>query len=204
MFRVPPTTLFNATVAGATMAKTVFPGTLNSCTLPSPMLGSGNIQVAPITITASGFAAGGVFAAPANCTAVTVDFACIGAADLTANVEFGQLFTSGAIAQPFASLAIKSITTAGTLANINPYTGEATAATTWRMFDLATITGGQNVKQLFANIGGTETDLPVQFQFDTSRATWYYIMCTNLSTITQLSCYITPYSSTVIPSATVS
>jgi hypothetical protein len=193
MFRQAPITLFDATAAGTTLANLLFPGT-NTCTLPS----AGSNQVAPI-LNGSGATIGGVYAPRASVPAILIDFAGVGAADVTVAVEFGLIQASGALAQPFASDSLKSITTAGTVANVNPYTGEATASVTWRLFDLSTITGAQQQGQLFNLIGGTENDQPVQLQMDVSRATWYYIMITNISTITRLGCYITPTAFTYVP-----
>jgi len=185
-----PATLFTATAAGATLAKTLWPGTytLGSTTLPSARSGSSS------TILSGSSVIGGVIAAEPGTSGLILDFAGVGGADLTLVVEIGKLNADGAMAMPIASVSLKSITTSGTIANVNPFTGAVVASTTFRLFDLATLTNYGNLDQLTVNVGGTENNLPVQLVLTTEEGQWYYFIVTSLGTLTSAICVVTPTS----------
>lgn len=180
-----PTTFFTAVAAGATLAKTLWPGTY-TVTLPTKLSGS------MANITSSSNVIGGVIAPQAGINALMIDFAGVGSADLTLVVEIGKLNASGAIAIPIASVSLKSITTSGTVANTNPFTGDAVAATTYRLFDLATLTNYGDFNQLSLNVGGTENQLPSQLLLTMEEGVWYYFIVTSLGTLTSALCVVTP------------
>lgn len=194
MYRLPPFELFTGTVVGATGAKTLFPNATYTATLPS----AGSGQVAPITVVASGFTCGGIFAPDAGTPAVLIDFLTVSNADTAYTIEIGKLNASGGIMMPLGSVAIKSITTAGTVANVNPYTGVAVPSTTFRLVDLATITGTGSYDQLSLNMNGTEGDQPAQLMLTTDEACWYYAMVTVYNASTSVGVYLTKYSSTLV------
>ena len=194
MYRQAPLTWFQATAAGTTLAKTVFPGSGNTCTLPS----LGRNGIAPI-VNGSAATIGAVYAPGTNVPATLLMLAAQSAADVTVAIEFGFLSASGAIAYPFASLSAKTITTSGTIADVNPWTGATDTGTTWRLFDLATITGQQNYRQLFTYDGGTENDLPFILQMDTSQWPYYYALITSISTATNVMLCYAPSPFAIIP-----
>ncbi len=194
MFRQIPSVLIDtATAGGATQAKTLFPNATYTATLPS--IGSG--QSAPITKVSDGSVVGGIFAPGTNWPGVLLDYAGVGAAVVTVTVEIGKLQASGGICQPLASVTLKSITTAGTVADVNPFTGATTTGTTWRLYDAATITGLGSYDALSKNIGGTESEQPSELFLTTDEAPYYYAIVTDLSTATSFSLFMTPFSSTI-------
>ncbi len=191
MFRQPPIELFTATVAGSSLAKTLFPGAFTCSLSPD---GNG-ISVA--IVDSNGATVGGLFSPGYNWSAVLIDVAAVGAADKSLVLEFGKVNAAGGMAIPVASVTLKSISSSGTIADVNPYTGVATPAVTWRLFDLATITNAGAYAQLSKNVGGGETESPSQLFATMDEAQWYYLMTTDLDTLTSVSCYITPYSQTM-------
>lgn len=193
MFRLPPIPFMTATAAGATQAKTLFPNATYTATLPS--IGSGG--QADI-VNASAVKVGGIIAPAYNWSAVLLDILTTGGADVTGVIEIGKLNASGGMCVPLASCSIKSITTAGTIADANPYTGTATVGTTWRLIDLDTITGTGAWDQVSLNVQGTENDQPSQLMLTTDEACWYYVMLTTLSSFTAVNVYCTPYSGNIV------
>lgn len=194
MFRQSPITFFGpVTVSGATLAKNLFPNATYTATLPA--IGSGG--VANITAVSGGAVVGGVFAPGNGVPGILIDYAGVGAADVTVTVEIGKIQASGALCRPLASVTLKSITTAGTIADVNPFTGETTTGTTWRLYDAATITQIGGYAMLSKNIDGTEDESPSQLFLTTDEAPYYYAIVTDLSTATSLSMFLTPFSSTI-------
>ncbi len=193
MYRLPPFNLFTATAAGATGAKTLFPNATYTGTLPS--VGSG--QVAAITKVSDGSTVGGLFAPDSATPAVLIDFLTVSNADTAYVVEFGKINASGGMMMPLGSVSIKSITTAGTIADVNPYTGATATGTTFRLVDLATITGTGGYDQLSLNVNGTEGDQPAQLMLTTDEACWYYAMVTTYNTSTSVGVYLTKYSQSI-------
>lgn len=194
VYRAAPLTWFTATAGGSTIAKTIFPGSGNSCDVP--LLASN--QIAPI-VNGSNAVIGAVYAPARQVPALLLMLAAEADADVTVTIEFGALTAQGSIATTFASLATKTITTNGTITNINPWTGEADAGKTWRLFDLCTITGQQNYDQLFAYDGGTENNLPSILQMDCSQWPYYYALVTDLSTATDVMVCYSEASFAIIP-----
>lgn len=188
--RANPKTLFDGTAAGATLAKTLWPGTYTN-TLPS--MGSGDVS----DITSSGSTIGGIIAVPGAARGLLLDFAGVGAADETLVVEIGKLNASGAIAEVMASVSLKSITTSGTVADTNPFTGTATSSVTWRLFDLATITEYGRHNQVVPNVNGTENNLPCQLMINAEEGVWYYVLVTSLGALTRVICAATISSTTM-------
>jgi hypothetical protein len=181
-----PFNLFDVANAGSSLSKTLWPGTL-TVTMPT----SGNVA----TLLSGANAVGGVLAPYQGWGSVLLDFAGVGAADLTLTVEVGKVMAGSGgnpIATPLASAALKSITTSGTVANVNPYTGASTPATTWRLFDLVTLTNKGQLGQLLANVGGAEDDTPAQLILDVTQADYYYLVVTSLGTLTRAICVATP------------
>lgn len=181
-----PFTLFDVAAAGTTLSKTLWPGGL---TVTLPGRGSGEKAV----LSSGANAVGGIFAPSAGWNSMLLDFAAVGAADITLAVEIGKLHEDGAIAMPLSSVSLKSITTSGTVANVNPFTGEATASTTWRLFDLVTMTPKSQVGQLLVSLGGAEDDTPSQLLLQTNEAAYYYLLVTSLGALTRALCVATPF-----------
>lgn len=122
-----------------------------------------------------------------------LDFCAVGSADQTLVVEIGKLYIAGAMAMPMASVSLKSITNSGTVANVNPFTGVAVAATTYRLFDLATITANDNTDAVFTLQNGTENDTPTQLKLAVDDSTYYYVVITTLPAgLTEVICVMTP------------
>jgi hypothetical protein len=158
-----------------------------TCSLPSIA-----DVASPANILSGASVVGGVFAASKRDQSILLDFCCVGAADLTLVVEIGKLHMLGAIAMPLASVSIKSMTNAGTIANVNPFTGLAVAATTFRLFDLAAITALGKIGQVVTVVGGAEDDTPAQLALMVDDAQYYYAIITSISTITEVVCVMTP------------
>lgn len=178
-------TLFTATAAGATLSKTLWPGSY-TCTLPDPGGVASILNSTPAVV-------GGIFHRPPFWQAALLDFAGVGNADLTLAVEIGSIDKTGTLVRVLGSVSLKSITTSGTTtANINPFTGEATASTTWRLFDLVTITAKAQLNQIQVNVGGTEDDTPSQLILLADEAKYFYVMVTSLGTLTKAMCAIRP------------
>jgi len=180
-----PVTFFTATAAGATLAKTLWPSTY-TVTLPNRLSG------AMANIVSSSAVIGGVLAAQPGVNALMLDFAGVGSADLTLVVEIGKLNVDGAIGIPIASVSLKSITTSGTLADVNPFTAAAATGTTYRFFDLATLTNYGDFNQVSVNVGGSENNLPSQLLLTMEEGVWYYFIVTSLGSLTSALCVITP------------
>lgn len=181
--------LFVATAAGsASLSKQKFPGAY-TITLPSP--GSG---IAGITaLTESSATVGAVIAPESSWGGVLLDFAGVGAADLTLSVEIGRFGGSARMPTVLATADLKSITTSGTFtANFNPFTGAAVSATTYRLFDLVTLTAKTNLAEVLTVVGGAEDNTPAQLLLDVSMAAYYYVLVTSLGTLTQALCAATP------------
>lgn len=185
MALVAPFNLCTATGAGATLAKTLWPGTY-TVTLPS----AGSVA----TLYNSTTPIGGVFKPNSATQSALIDFACVGAADATVTLEIGGLAANGAIPEVIAQVTLKTITTSGTVANVNPFTGTAVAATTFRMVDLISISGRSNVSQLLTWVGGTEDNQPSTLVLDTRQFSWYYLTITSLGGLTSVTPVLTPIS----------
>lgn len=186
------TRLCYPTVAGsATLEKTKWPGayTLSPATLP--VVGSGISGVTALTEAAA--VVGGVFSPGAGWGGVLLDFAAVSGADATMIVEIGKLTATACMPQKIASVSLKTITTSGTFtANFDPFTGAAQATTTFRLFDLATITTRSGLGQLLANTGGTEDNTPCQLFLDVSDAPFFYVLVTTLGVTGPVTICITP------------
>ena len=183
--RAEPKNLFDATAAGATLSKTLWPGTY-TVTLPSP--GDGKVA----DLYSGSTVIGGVIAPSAGTTGLLLDFAAVGAADETLVIEIGKLPDGDGIAIPLASVSLKSMTTSGTVANVNPFTGAVTSSVTWRLFDLATITNKSQIGDVQVAVGGSEDNTPCQLILNTTQATFYYIVVTSLGALTRALCVVTP------------
>lgn len=187
------TLLCRAVAAGATLSKLQWPSTY-TVTLPAANSGAAGVA----NILASSNVIGGVFSPGVSWGGVILDFAGVGAADLTAVVEIGRLAMNGPSAnavmpQVLASVSLKSITTSGTFtANINPFTGAAAAATTYRLFDLVTLTAKSALAEVLLNVGGAEDNTPSQLLLDTTHSPYYYCVLTSISTLTEVAMCITP------------
>lgn len=184
-----PFDLFTATAAGSTLSKLAFPGaTFGIASYPA----QGTAK--SITSTVGGTTViGGIFAPQTGWGAVNLDFAVAGAADTTLVVEIGGVQVPGAIPEVIASVSLKSITNSGTFtANLNPFTGKAVAATTYRLIDLTTITTRSNVAQLVTLVGGLEDDTPSTLLLDVRQFCYYYVLVTNLGANTSALCDVTP------------
>lgn len=183
-----PITLFNLANAGATRSKLLFPGGVYTCTLPA--LGSGAIAVASLTDGTN--QVGAVFSPHPGWGSVLLDFAGVGAADEVLAVEIGRFHATGTLTHVIGSVSLKAITTSGTTtANFNPFTGAAVATTTFRLFDLATITSRGARNQLLLNLGGTEDQTPAQLLLDVTEANYYYVAVTSLGALTRALCVVT-------------
>ncbi len=187
-----PTNLFDATAAGATLAKTLWPSTY-TVTLPSP----GNVA----SITNSGSVIGGVFASvtpdqgidqPTGWNNVLLDFAGIGNASQALVVEIGKFYGTGMLTQPLASVSLTTVVT-GTSVNINPFTGVATSSKTWRYVDLTAITAYGVVSQVMQYVGGTLSGPVSQLLLDCTDAGYYYIIVTSLAGLSEALCVITAF-----------
>lgn len=179
-----PTTLFDVTAGGTTLAKTLY-----TATLPTPPRST---TPYPANITQTAVVVGGVTGVHPSWTSLLFDFLSVGAADLTLTVEIGKVQVQNGFAIPLASVALKSITTSGTVADANPYTGATTTGVTWRLFDLATITSLAASGVVAANVGGSEDQQPVQLVVNVAGAQWIYALVTNISTLTRAACVVTP------------
>lgn len=185
MIPYPPTDLFTATAATTTLEKTLWPGTL-TVTLPIP--GS----VAPIYSTGT-TVCGGVIGAKQPWSGLLLDFAAAVAADATLVVEIGQVLKDGALARPLASVSLKSITTSGTVtANKNPFTGATVASTTYRLFDLTTITSNGDLAQVLLDLNGTENNTPSRLSVDLTETLYLYVIVTTIGAATKFLCVATP------------
>jgi hypothetical protein len=182
-----PVTLLDVQNAGSTLSKVLWPG---SYTVTLPVRGTGRGSVTPILSGAN--QVGAVFSPGPDWASVLLEFAGVGAADQTLVVEIGRVAADGALAQPLASVSLKSITTSGTVANKNPFTGEATAGVTWRLFDLVTITAKAQLGQVLTTLGGTEDETPGAVVLDTSESVYYYVLVTNLNSLTRALVVLTP------------
>lgn len=188
MLQLAPFNVFDATAAGSSLSKTLWPGTFTN-TLPST--GKGNVS----SILSGSSVVGGVFSPTRKFPSCFLDFCAVGTADQTLVVEIGKLQASGAIAIPLASVSLKSITTAGTVANFNPFTGASVPATTFRLFDLTTVTALGNYLQVVKNVGGAEDETPCQLLLDTEEAQYYYVIITTLPAgLTEVIAVATPVS----------
>lgn len=183
------TRLCYPTVAGsATLEKTKWPSTY---TVTLPTVGSGVSGVA--SMTEGGSVVGGVFSPDPTWSGVLLDFAAVSAADATMVVEIGRLTATACMPQKIASVSLKTITTSGTFtANFDPFTGAAQSATTFRLFDLATITSRSNLGELLPALGGTEDNTPASLFLDTTRAPYYYVLLTTLGVTGPVTICITP------------
>lgn len=179
--------LFLATAAGsATLGKAKWPG---AYTVTLPTVESGNVA----NLTEAAAVVGGVFAPKTSWGSVLLDFAGVGAADATTVVEIGKLTADACMPQVLCSASLKTITTAGTFtANFNPFTGAAVAATTFRLYDLATLTSRGNLGQVLTNAGGLEDDSPCQLILSVTEASYYYVLVTTRGVATSVLCCITP------------
>lgn len=181
----PPTDLFTATAATTTLEKVLWPGTLT-------VTGSLPIAGGVSTLTVTGSVVGAVLKPLGGWGSVFLDFAGVGAADLSPSFEIGQVLKDGTLTRPLAQVSLKSITTSGTVtANTNPFTGAAVAATTYRLFDLTTLTTEGNLAQILIDLNGTENEKPTRLVVDVSQTLYLYVIVTSLGTMTKLLCVYT-------------
>lgn len=187
--------LFDMTTrqAGATQKALLFPTTV-ACTLPTK--GGGTAA----NITNSGNVCGGAFSPDPRWDSVLLDFACVGenAAD-TITLEIGRVKASGGIAEVLASVVLtaSSITLA---ASVDPFTGAAHSAVTWKFYDVTTITwngNGNAIGEILQEIGGTSGNLS-QLRLSCHDVAYYYIVITAFSDggvrTTEFVCDMTPTS----------
>lgn len=170
-----PTQLFDMTTrqAGVTQKGLIFPTTV-ACTLPAAGYG------AVANITNSSNVCGGVFAPKPTWSSVLLDLAVVGqnAADTT-TIEIGRIKASGAVAEVLASVVLTASAT--TLAvSVDPFTGAAHSAVTWRFPDVVTITANANLGQVLTELGGTNTNL-AQLVLNCAEAQFYYVVITAFS-----------------------
>lgn len=179
--------LFLAVAAGsAGLSKLKWPG---AYTVTLPAVESGLCA----DLLESATVRGGVFAPKKSWGSVLLDFAGVGAADATTVVEIGKLTADACMPQVLCSASLKTITTSGTFtANFNPFTGAAVATTTFRLYDLATLTSRGNLGQVLVNAGGTENDTPMQLRLAVDEAAYYYVLVTTLGVATSVLCCLTP------------
>jgi hypothetical protein len=176
---------FDATAAGVTLSKTLWPGTL-AATLPAADSGKA------ADLTSGGVVVGGVLAKVPGWDSVLLDFAAVGSADQTLVVEIGSFDLVNSMARVLASLSLKSITNSGTVATGNPFTGVVDGKT-WRLFDLLTVASKAGLGQVLASVGGAEDDTPTQVVLDVSEAQFYYAVITTLPAgLTEVFCAFNP------------
>ena len=185
-----PIVLFNMTTrqAGVTQKGLVFPTTI-ACTLPT--LGGGTAA----NITNSANVCGGAFSPLSNWSGVLLDFACVGpnAAD-TLTIEIGRVKASTGIAEILASAVLTASAT--TLAvSINPFTGVAHSAVTWRFSDTVALTLTNQIGSVMISQGGTSGNL-AQLYLNCHDVAYYYVVITALSDggtrTTEVMCVMTP------------
>lgn len=186
----PPIQLFDATGAGSTLLKLLCPaagptGFTWSLNTPASGLPANIVNSTPAVC-------GGVIPPFPLWDSVLLDFAAVGAADRSLAIEIGRFPVVGAMAQILATATLKSITTSGTIANVNPYTGVATPGITWRLFDLITLTNKGQLGQVLVSVGGAEDNTPAQLILNVSEMQYYYVMITSLDQLTEVSCVMTP------------
>lgn len=192
MKRLKPTTLFNATAVHA--SKLRIQG-LTAGDTPTnanfPKVNSGDIAA----IVNTGATQGVIFAPSDEWKSMLLDFAFIGAVDISPVVEIGKIpfNDDNALNLPLASVALK--TGSAYVANKNPFTGEAIAATTFRLVDLVTIntTPKGQQSQVLTNIGGLDDDVPSQLILKLDEAAWYYVIWLTASLATGCLCVGTPH-----------
>jgi hypothetical protein len=197
MFRPPqPTEWFRATAAGSSLAKTIFPGSGNTCTLPA--FGSGG--VAPI-VNGSGATIGGVWAASNNTPSAVINAICVVSGDdQVGAVEFGGLLASGGMSQPLVKFQFTA--TAQQFEDINPVTGESDDGGIWNLcFSEASslITEYGNYDPVYLLTSDALVQSLCLSQIDVSQFSWYYAISVADFTVSQLSVYITPTAFTFIP-----
>lgn len=188
MQRGGPKILFDATGAGASLLATLWPAagpSTYTVTLPQK-----NQAQTPQALLNGTTTIGGVFAPGEVNPAYLLDFAAVGSAEATLTIEVGKLYAQGAIAMPMASITL--VTDTNTVANVNPFTGAATASKTWNLFDTTTITAADNTDAIIALQNGTTADVPVQLKLFVDDASFYYIIITNLGGLTEILCCYTP------------
>lgn len=177
--------LFDASNAGSSQAKVVWPGSL---TVTLPAVRSGSVA----NILSGGNVVGGMFAPMDRWGAVLLDFLGVGNADRSPTIEIGRFQASGRLVRTLAAVTLKSVTTSGTIANLDPFTAEAFSSVTFRYFDLATITAHGSLGQVLAGLEGAENERPNQLVVDVSEAAYYYVLLTGLDTMTRMRCNLTP------------
>ncbi len=187
-----PAQLFDMTTrqAGTTQKGLIFPTTI-ACTLPA--LGTGAVA----NITNSSNVCGGAFAPDQRWDSVFLDFAAQGqnAAD-TITVEIGRIKKSTGIAELLASVVLTASST--TLAvSVDPFTGAAHAAATWRFFDVTAITSYSGLGDVLQALGGTSGNLS-QLKLNCHDVAFYYVQITAFADggtrTTEVICDITPTS----------
>ncbi len=192
MYRPKPKPLFDATAAGSTLTKTLWPTAgpgVYTCTLP------GVQQIAnPASILNSGLAVvGGVVAPNYRDEALILDFAAVGSTNVALVVEIGKLPTPGGIAFPIAQATLTSIVTSGTIANVNPFNGDATAGKTWNLFDgiVISTTGFDLTDEVIVCQNGSVNNNPSRILLTADQAQYYYVMITTLNSFTEVLCCYT-------------
>jgi hypothetical protein len=191
-----PQTLFTATVGDTSLFKTLFPGGSflpTGTSLPQPYSAT---FVNLLKTSGTGSVSGAIWTPGADWSQALLDFAIDGAADLTATLEFGKFYASGALVYPLLQFTIKSATNPAGGFSVNPINGLAVSgSTTLRACDLFATTGLGNKSgagQVFLNLANAEDDFPLQLRVDLTEAPYYYMMVTNISTITKVIAMITP------------
>jgi hypothetical protein len=199
---IGPQTLFIATAAGTSLLRTLFPSTQflpTGSSLPQPFSAKSDGTLNAVNLlntSGAGPVVGAVWTPGPDWSQCLLEFTIDGAADLTATLEFGKLYLSGALATPLAQFTIKSATNPAGGFTVNPYTGLAVAGSNpLRTCDLEAATGintKANLGQFLLNTVNAEDDYPAQIRLDLTEAPYYYLMVTNISTITKVIAMLTP------------
>jgi hypothetical protein len=189
MYRNIPFNLLDAQNAGSTLAKTAWPGTYTNAL---PAVGGGGIS----TIVNTGNVIGAVFAPRVSEAAYSLNFLCLGSAGQALVLEIGMVDGANFLTQPLASVSLNAITT-GTFTNLDPFTGDAPTGT-WRLFDTAVITTYGDYNQVIQTLNGFSTGNTTQIQLDTQESVYYYVLVTNLNSLTRARVDISPLSTPIV------
>jgi hypothetical protein len=188
--------LFDSTNAGATQLKTLFPGALTFSWVDE--VGKARTDIPPAlsgqeaAILSGANVVGGIIAPAQDWSAFLLDFIATGAGGNQPVIEIGKIFASGAMAEILATATLNAAATAVSFANVDPFTGFATAGVTWtRIFDTVTFGASKGqLGQVLQNMGGA-ADTPIQLVVDATEAVYYYVIITTLA-VTRLRCDMTP------------
>ena len=179
MLRAAPQVLFDSSNATTSLSGVMWPGTLTA-TLPA--IGSGGIA----NVLSGTNVVGGVFAPTYSTANYLLDFCAVGGAEANLVLEVGKLDSATGLSQVLGAVTLTSSTQ--TIANLNPFTGDTIAATTLRLFDTVSISLKAAAGDIVANIGGAADDTPCQLIMKTDDGQYFYVLVTNLNTLTRAIC----------------